>query len=108
MLYMQKKHQDTVFKIIKKYKYKFYAFGSRVKGTQKELSDLDLFYKDEIPGNIIDHIKEDFEESDLPFIVDIIDYNLCSDSFKRKIYRVKLKKQLQDNCNNILSPCGNK
>ena len=70
---------------IRKYPYAFYAFGSRVKGTNRPLSDLDICFKENIPWNIRAHIDEDFEESDLPFKVDVIDWNMCDENFCAKI-----------------------
>ena len=60
-------------------------FGSRSNGTQKKFSDLDLCFLEDIPWNIRAHIDEDFENSDLPFKVDIIDFKKCDTSFKKLI-----------------------
>jgi predicted nucleotidyltransferase len=64
-----------------------YAFGSRVKNTAKKTSDMDLLF--EAPKNLgflrIQKIKEAFQESDLPYRVDIIDYNDISENFKKII-----------------------
>ena len=85
MIYMSERHLKIVQDILKKYPYTFYAFGSRVKGTQRHLSDLDLCFMDNIPWNVRAHIDEDFEESDLPFTVDIVDWNMCDENFRTKI-----------------------
>jgi predicted nucleotidyltransferase len=85
MIYMDKRHLNIVQQILAKYPYTFYAFGSRTKGTQRPLSDLDICFKEDIPWNIRAHIDEDFEESDLPFTVDIIDWNTCSPDFQARI-----------------------
>ena len=63
------------------------AFGSRVNGKPKDYSDLDLAV---ICGNKdqskrIPRLKEAFEESDLPFRVDVLDWLKISDSFKKII-----------------------
>ena len=85
MLFIEPHHWEIVKKILSKYPYSFYAFGSRVKGNPKKLSDLDLCFFDSIPLNDLAHIDEDFEESDLPYKVDIVDWNKCSESFKDAI-----------------------
>jgi uncharacterized protein len=72
---------NIVKTILNKYKYSFYAFGSRVKGNIKKFSDLDLMYKDDIPLHILNEIKNDFEESNLPFKVDIVAKSNCSKEF---------------------------
>jgi predicted nucleotidyltransferase len=73
--------------ILGKYPYQFYVFGSRVKGTHRNLSDFDLCFMGNIPDATITKIKGDFEDSDLPFQVDIIDFNRCSDDFKKLIQK---------------------
>ena len=89
MLFMEPKHCAIVHNILSKYPYSFYAFGSRARGNPKKLSDLDICFFDNIPSNIVMNIEEDFEESDLPYKVDIVDWNKCSDDF-----RVLIKKDL--------------
>lgn len=84
MIFVEQRHSAIIMAILKKYLYTFYAFGSRTKGTHKK-SDLDLCFIEPIPWNIRSHIDEDFEESDLPFTVDIVDWNLCSQDFKNQI-----------------------
>lgn len=85
MIYMETRHWKIVEEILSKYPYSFYAFGSRTKGTQKRLSDLDLCFKDPIPFNVQGHIDEDFEESDLPFKVDLLDWRYISPEFREVI-----------------------
>jgi predicted nucleotidyltransferase len=82
MLFMEPKHLTIVQNILSKYPYSFYAFGSRARGNPKILSDLDLCFFDNISANVLAHIDEDFEESDLPYKVDIVDWNKCSDDFR--------------------------
>ncbi len=82
MLHLEKKHHAIIHNILSKYPYTFYAFGSRVKGNHHRLSDLDLCFKDPIPYSIISHLEEDFEESDLPYKVDIVNWQTCSEEFR--------------------------
>lgn len=85
MLIMEERHYTIVQNILSKYPYTFYAFGSRVRGNPKPLSDLDICFFEDIPWNIRSHINEDFEESNLPFTVDIVDWNTCSEAFRANI-----------------------
>lgn len=80
---------DTEFRIIKNIlsnfnnKYDFFAYGSRVKGTFSNLSDLDILIKgnnDTILHDIAE-LKHLFDGSDLPYIVNIADYNQIQNSF---------------------------
>ena len=82
MIHMEDRHWKIVRDILNQYPYTFYAYGSRVKGNPKRFSDLDLCFTDPIPWNIQSHIDEDFEESDLPFKVDVIDWNLMGPEFQ--------------------------
>lgn len=82
---LEEKHLKIFKEILKKYPYTFYVFGSRVKGTEKRLSDIDLCVIEDIPGNILSHLEEDFEESNLPFTVDIVQWKYTTDSFKKLI-----------------------
>jgi predicted nucleotidyltransferase len=74
------------------------AFGSRVNGSAKGYSDIDVAV---IGPNKMERrtkmlLREAFEESDLPFRVDIIDYNRASDEFRAIInakYEILQKKQ---------------
>jgi uncharacterized protein len=72
MLQLESRHQKIVQQILAKYPYKFYAYGSRVKGNARKLSDLDLCYQENIPDATAFQIEEEFKESDLPFIVDLV------------------------------------
>lgn len=60
------------------------AFGSRSNGTATPFSDLDLAIvgNGKIERRVKMLLREAFEESDLPFRVDVIDYNAISDSFR--------------------------
>jgi predicted nucleotidyltransferase len=72
-----------------------WVFGSRAKGTAKKHSDLDLAIQTITPlsSKILANLKFDLEESDLPYKVDIVDWNTLSAAFKQHIEhdRVLLK-----------------
>ena len=85
MIHTEKKYLKIILKILSKYPYKFYVFGSRARGDHRKLSDLDLCYYENIPLNIISHIREDFEESNLPYTVDLVNWNTCDTNFQTLI-----------------------
>ncbi len=85
MLYAEKRHKKIIWDILSKYPYAFYVFGSRAKGSPKKLSDLDLCFMDPIPSLTLNKIEEDFEESNLPYKVDIVNWNDCSKEFQEII-----------------------
>ena len=63
------------------------AFGSRVTGTAKPYSDLDLAFigPGKIPLTRLAALREAFQESDLPMRVDILDWHRISGAFQRVI-----------------------
>ena len=63
------------------------AFGSRVSWTAKDHSDLDLVVvgSDKLETRKLDKLKEAFEESSLPFRVDVLDWCRISNEFQRNI-----------------------
>ena len=65
------------------------AFGSRVNGTARPYSDLDLVLigRDALPLTTLGNLKDAFAESDLPIQVDVIDWNATAESFRRVIER---------------------
>jgi len=67
--------------------YEVRAFGSRVEGKAKKYSDLDLVIvgKEKIENTELRHLREAFEESKIPFRVEILDWHRVSDSFKKVI-----------------------
>jgi len=60
------------------------AFGSRLSGTAKPFSDLDLAVmgNEPVPASILADLKDAFSESDLPFKVDIADWAETQENFR--------------------------
>lgn len=82
MIYVEERHLKMIKDILSAYSYTFYVYGSRAKGTHRPTSDLDICFIEPIPFNVQAHIDEDFEESDLPFVVDVSDFNLMTQEFQ--------------------------
>jgi uncharacterized protein len=63
------------------------AFGSRVNRRTKNYSDLDLAVvaPHRLPDDTLRHLREAFEESDLPFRVDLLDWHGLSPAFQKVI-----------------------
>lgn len=79
-----------IMQILQKHvpQYAVWAFGSRVKGTAKPYSDLDLAVittEQALPLSVHAALAEAFSESDLPWKVDIVDWQLASPDFRRII-----------------------
>ena len=67
-----------------------HIFGSRAKDTSKPGSDIDLaIMNKEINSNTLLKLKNDFEESSLPYKVDLVDFHtLTNQDFIDHIVRV--------------------
>lgn len=63
------------------------VFGSRYKWTAKTYSDLDLAIvgKDKLDWELISDLREAFQESDLTFRVDVLDWYSIEESFRNVI-----------------------
>lgn len=60
------------------------AFGSRITGKATRFSDLDLVLVTDQPidWHRLEALKDAFAQSDLPFMVDVVDSSALSDSFR--------------------------
>ncbi|MBP7515253.1 MAG: nucleotidyltransferase domain-containing protein [Flavobacteriales bacterium] len=63
------------------------AFGSRVKGTARRFSDLDIAVEGgtAIPWSTLGQLKEALSESDLPMRVDVVDLTSASKEFRAMV-----------------------
>ena len=84
-------HAEIIHKILKNNLEEgthVFAFGSRANWTAKQSSDLDLVidsFGERLDRKIKSNLEDAFEECDLPYTVDVIDYNSISDSFREAI-----------------------
>lgn len=65
------------------------AFGSRVVGTPKDYSDLDLALVGaaKLGPTVMESLREAFEESDIPFRVDLLDWHAISKEFQEVVLK---------------------
>ena len=70
-----------ILSIFKKYDAEFYAYGSRVKGDFTKSSDLDILVNSQDFEYFINSLKNDFDNSHIPYIVNFVDKNNISDEF---------------------------
>ncbi|HDL5948634.1 TPA: nucleotidyltransferase domain-containing protein [Mannheimia haemolytica] len=89
MIDLTESQRQQVLDIFKKYlpDTPVWVFGSRIKGTAKAYSDLDLALITKQPLTIRQQTELElaFTDSDLPFTVDLIDGASCNESFKQII-----------------------
>ena len=64
-----------------------WVFGSRVTGTAKDYSDLDLVVleKEKLPQKQYYQLQEAFQESELPIRVDVLDWHRITPAFRNNI-----------------------
>lgn len=67
------------------------AYGSRVSGAAHEGSDLDLVARNRLnpmlPVRNLGEVRDAFTESNLPILIDILDWAQIPDSFREEIER---------------------
>lgn len=70
-----------------------WLFGSRVTGRAKPYSDIDLAIKAEQPLtlDVLARLADSFENSSLPYKVDMVDWYAIDDEFKQIIERERQK-----------------
>lgn len=85
---LDSKTTKLVKQVVRKYlpdeSYRAFIFGSHASGKNRKFSDLDLGImgpKSLSPKEYFS-IKDDLEESDLPYRVDLIDFTKVSDKFR--------------------------
>lgn len=85
--------KKIIFKFLNPKEYQAFIFGSRATGKARKYSDYDIgvWGKKPLPAMIKFLIKDALEESDLPFKVEIVDFSLVADKFK-KVALSKTKK----------------
>lgn len=89
-LFIKPEQMEMLKEIFRSYcpKAEVWAYGSRLNGNAHEGSDLDLviksFNEDE---KYLFELKEIIKESNIPFLVDINEYEYLPDSFKEEILK---------------------
>ena len=80
-----------------------WVFGSRASWATSNSSDLDLALEGDIDHDTILALEMAFEESSLPYTVDIIDLNQVSDGFRRIIEAQKIPLDNADKPKNLVN-----
>ena len=92
MFGLEDRHLDYVLSVLKRnisdVDAKFYIFGSRAKGTSKKYSDIDIAVDlngKKLDVSILGKILIEFQDSTLPFEVDVVDLNSVDEDFRNLI-----------------------
>lgn len=87
MIDLDRKHLAEVLAILDQLAsgWETWAFGSRIEGTAGRNSDLDLVLVGgkRLGAERLEALRDAFAESDLPFLVDILDWHDLSGEFRR-------------------------
>jgi uncharacterized protein len=87
--------EKLVINPLKNSGFKIWIFGSRARGDHRPYSDIDLLYQ--FPeqstdfSRLISRLKEELEESSLPYKVDLVDINDLAESYKQNILRDRVE-----------------
>jgi predicted nucleotidyltransferase len=76
--------REIVLKHVDSDRYAVFIYGSRAAGTAVRSSDFDIgIWGDAaVPVSILARIREDIDESDIPFHYDLVDFSRVDESFK--------------------------
>ncbi len=95
MIYLDETQLKLVKRVLRTYvpNQRVAAFGSRVQGTAKEFSDLDLILLGDEPvePDVLSDLRDAFAESNLSISVDVLEWSSLSSSFRRVIERTPLE-----------------
>ena len=109
MIDLNPKYLETVQRILTEHApgCEVRAYGSRVKWTAKDYSDLDLAIigSESFSRRRMRQLKEAFEESDLPIRVDVLDWHAIPDGFKKAIAEEYEVIQNEDTLLARITPC---
>ncbi len=78
--------KDLVLSELKDDQMKIFVFGSRAKGNYRPGSDVDIGFipQGRLNAGKISFLKEKIEDSNIPYKVDIVNFNEVSDEFRRQ------------------------
>ena len=86
---LEQRHIDFILQIlhnnIPQKDAKFYIFGSRTKGNYKEYSDIDIAVQlqgGKLSADTLGKILLEFNDSTLPYEVDVVDLNAIDEKFR--------------------------
>lgn len=77
--------KDIIFRHLDPKDYQVFLFGSRASQTNSTYSDYDIgiMGKNSLPATIKADIEDELEQSNIPFIVEIVDFHHVSNIFKK-------------------------
>lgn len=86
-LLLKYQHKKILDAVLLQYPYRYFAFGSRVTGKAKDYSDLDICIMGTISTKEFGILKEHVSAQPLPFSIDLVTWERCSQEFKNSIQK---------------------
>ncbi len=86
---LQEKHTETITSIvdpcIKGKKVQVFLFGSSVR--KERFGDFDIGLMGEVDAPLVRKLKNAFEESTIPYKVDVVDFNHVAKTFRDNVFK---------------------
>ena len=96
MIQLSKEQFLEILTILDKYfaDSEIWFFGSRITGEAKKYSDLDILIKskEQISDSTMFYARSEFAESNLPFTIDLVDWNNTTENFRELIFKNAVSK----------------
>lgn len=76
-------------RVLQPYDVDLYLFGSRARGDARVASDIDLALdpRGELPPIVLARLEEEFDESTVPVVVDLVDLREAGETLRAKAKR---------------------
>ncbi len=94
MINIKQKYLNELYKIFQEYcpKAEIWAYGSRINGDSHSGSDLDLTVKSfNDDKKYLSDLKDLLNDSDIPFLIDITEYEKLPETFQKEIKKSYIK-----------------
>ena len=81
------KIREVIFKHLNRYTYELYLFGSQSRRKACRTSDIDIAIlpKTALPVGLLSKIREELEESHIPYPVDLVDLSRSNPEFLQHV-----------------------
>ena len=81
--------KEIILDGLRGYNVAVYLFGSRAIGTASAISDIDVavYAKESLPSGLLSKIREELEESRIPYSVELVDLTHLCQSWLEKIQK---------------------
>ncbi len=81
--------RKIVLKGLAGYPARAYLFGSRARGASSRTSDIDVAVlpSEPLPAGVLSAIREELEESTIPYTVDLVDLSEADTAFRELVQR---------------------